>query len=513
MALIKDGNVYRTPEEQLLHLTEKHLEQLSLNKNLSERLLNIEKEHNKAHILVRRVSKTDKTSYLCPLSINVPRHKLLFPGGDRPRTDYVILESGNPNDIPAHGYYDYNEEKIRLFKYGDYTQKYTKLKACFIGHCEREIEVELFEGYNSQLTNYEPDKHKNAIATVLEDEGYGCTTQYYCCDVTGDGVYEWTYMGCIRNGRDGSSIVVVNSANIETQLNILKTGDFMVFAEDVIALNAKTGDVFKFISTSEYSFMGNIRGLQGAQGPRGLQGKQGIQGVQGIQGIQGEQGIQGPKGESGAPGVVIRSGILSSPSELPRFESVKIGDAYRVINTSGSIITYDLYFRTVDGETWDIQPNWGGVPGEQGAQGPRGLQGPQGSQGPQGPQGEKGEQGPQGPAGVDAERMYMHNIGIEIPDKAIINTRLFSSRKSKITTIEALKQILPLSRDENDKFLGNIQASGQITTSKGLCIITAIGRKQDTLYIYWIDTSTSTTSYSKYVLDETVQRIYYDIVL
>lgn len=38
MAIYKDGNIYRTYEEQVDHLTEAHRDQLTVNSNLSEQL-------------------------------------------------------------------------------------------------------------------------------------------------------------------------------------------------------------------------------------------------------------------------------------------------------------------------------------------------------------------------------------------------------------------------------------------------------------------------------------------
>lgn len=38
MAIYKDGNIYRTYEEQVDHLTEAHRNQLTVNSNLSEQL-------------------------------------------------------------------------------------------------------------------------------------------------------------------------------------------------------------------------------------------------------------------------------------------------------------------------------------------------------------------------------------------------------------------------------------------------------------------------------------------
>ena len=51
-----------------------------------------------------------------------------------------------------------------------------------------------------------------------------------------------------------------------------------------------------------YSFVCDLSGAAGIQGPKGNTGAQGIQGIQGEQGIQGVAGEVGPKGDTGARG-------------------------------------------------------------------------------------------------------------------------------------------------------------------------------------------------------------------
>ncbi len=51
-----------------------------------------------------------------------------------------------------------------------------------------------------------------------------------------------------------------------------------------------------------YSFVCDLSGAAGIQGPKGDTGAQGIQGIQGEQGIQGVAGEVGPKGDTGAQG-------------------------------------------------------------------------------------------------------------------------------------------------------------------------------------------------------------------
>lgn len=106
-----------------------------------------------------------------------------------------------------------------------------------------------------------------------------------------------------------------------------------------------------------YSFVCDLSGAAGIQGPKGETGAQGIQGIRGEQGIQGVAGEIGPKGETGARG-----------EQGPKGEQGPRGEQ--------------------------------GPKGEQGVAGPQGEQGPKGETGPKGEQGPKGETGPKGDAGA-----------------------------------------------------------------------------------------------------------------
>ena len=83
--------------------------------------------------------------------------------------------------------------------------------------------------------------------------------------------------------------------------------------------------------------------------------------------------FKGPQGAKGEPGesIDIHQEIYNSPAELPEFSQTEVNDAYLVQGDDG----YDLYFHPVDGTTWSIIPNWGGVAGPQGPQGEPGIQG------------------------------------------------------------------------------------------------------------------------------------------
>ena len=394
MSLIKDGNVFRTAEEQLIHLTEKHLEQNNINKNVNERLNDLSIASNLGgYNLVRFAYSLDGNIYYRF------ENDIIYAPVNGTVGDFVEIETSNPDDIPAYGYY-IEENKIKLSFLGDYVNRYEFLT--FHNHSNIEQQgvadsVNLVEFNGTSLYDYPAQNHKKQLFTVLNDIRYNSRTQYASFDLNNDGIYNFVYIGVVRNGKDGNFMYPTNGSDFETVRNSMKVGDLLLIGslESSIPLlqDAKVGDIYEYISFDNFELKGNIRGEKGEKGDKGDTGPQGIQGVQGVQGPAGPKGEQGPQGEPGNQGVLIFTGVLNSPSELPSFSSAKVGDAYRVINTSGSVVTYDLYFKAVNGTTWDIQPNWGGVKGDKGDKGdtgPQGIQGVQGEQGPVGPQGEQG---------------------------------------------------------------------------------------------------------------------------
>ena len=402
MALYKDGKVYRTYEEQVDHLTKKHLEQLTINTNVSETLAKLVATSNLGgYNLVRFSFDVDGKDYY---TYQLGKYNVPISGAVG---DFVEFETLNSLDIPAYGYYTAPNE-IEIVFGGDYIENYVETQV----HNHSNVENQEFSFNESMiaflgtsLSNYNPQNVKRQLFIVLQDVKYQTKTQYVSFDINNDDRYNFVYLGPVADGKDGRSIYSANNTTFDAIRNKMEVGDYLLFLDEEpngvvqgVIPNVKYGDVCEYITYSEFVVLNNIRGPKGDKGEQGAQGLQGIQGPQGIQGIQGEQGPVGPKGADGAPGVSIMSGILNSPDELPEFSRVSVGTAYRVINTSGSVVTYDLYFKAANGTDWDIQPNWGGIPGPQGPQGPQGLQGVQGIQGPQGEQ------------GLPGQPRYMHRI-------------------------------------------------------------------------------------------------------
>ena len=67
---------------------------------------------------------------------------------------------------------------------------------------------------------------------------------------------------------------------------------------------------------STFSFVTDMSGAQGIQGPAGPQGIQGVQGEQGPQGVQGEQGPQGIQGVQGPQGIGITGATINAQRHL-----------------------------------------------------------------------------------------------------------------------------------------------------------------------------------------------------
>lgn len=392
MGLIKDGTVYRTVEEQVVHLTKKHLEQIVINENLSRDIAEISQAANLGGYNLVRFS-FEKNGQFFRFATTAIR-----PPIDGDFNDYYEVTSQNDLDIPAYGYLN-EVGNLKLDFTGDFIASYTSLTFRNVTKgTTAQGKVALVEFDGTSLLDYDPNTNKKQIFNVLEDLTYNSRTQYASFDLNRDGIYNFVYLGAIINGKDGAAIYSTDGSNYEQILNIMKEYDAVVIVSEnpniPLLPNAKCGDVYEFVSSGNVKLIGNIRGMTGATGATGATGETGPQGPIGATGATGATGPVGPQGEPGQS-LRIFDGIKSNPSELPAFSESQIADAYVVLNTSGSIVTYDLYYHAVDGTTWSVLPNWGGVPGPQG---PQGATGATGATGPVGPQGEPGISGLTGKA-------------------------------------------------------------------------------------------------------------------
>lgn len=394
MALYKDGEIYRTYEEQIDHLTEAHREQLTINKNISNNLNELNIASNLGGYNLVRFSFEKQGTFFKVANKQITVNLIGNVG------DFVEIMTHNPNDIPAYGFFS-AEHTIDIAFAGDFIENYGTYTVKNVTSGQSNIEtigVVAFTG--TSLLDYDANAVKKQLFNVISDLAFGTKTQYVSFDLNRDDVYSFVFIGTVTNGEDGACIYSTDGVTLETLIQQIKIGDSILFAKDnatnLIDPNAVIGDVFIYKGNNQWEKTGNIRGAKGDKGDKGEKGDQGIQGVQGIQGIQGEKGEKGDKGDTGSQGLLIHDEILPNPSRLPSFADAQIGDAYRVINTSGSNVTYDLYFKAVDGTDWSIQPNWGGVKGDKGDKGDTGLTGSQGVQGIQGEKGNKGDKGDPG---------------------------------------------------------------------------------------------------------------------
>ena len=426
MAIYKDENIYRTYEEQVDHLTEAHRKQLTVNSNLSEQLNELIENTSYGGQNLVRFSFLKRGNLYYSLSDSFNSQTQLL-GGDV--GDYVEISSGRPDDIPAYGYISEGGAttcKITLAFKGDFIDREAPITMRNVKkgktNTPAPISTSLWTSFGgTSLNDYDPNDRKKQVFNVLDDVFYNSRTQYGSFDLNGDGVYNFVYLGAVFNGEDGKSVRTTTGSDTAAVVAEMQEGDSILFGADnktsAVDASATAGDLYRFAGNNRFVKMGNIKGAKGAKGDKGDTGNQGIQGVQGPQGAKGAKGDKGDKGDTGDQGLTIYTGVKNSPDELPPFSSAKLGDAYRVINTSGTTVAYDLYFKAEGGTTWDIQPNWGGVKGDKGDKGDTGNQGIQGVQGPQGAKGAKGDKGDKGDTGDQGLTIYtgVKNSPDELP--------------------------------------------------------------------------------------------------
>lgn len=438
MALYKDGNVIRTYQEGVEHLTEAHRKQLTINENFARDISEISVAANLGGTnLVRFAFQRDGANYY-QIEGNI-----IDPGSisnddfytESEEGDYVEISGFASSDIPAYGYIHFigNTLYVNLEFRGDFTAQYYQLQMINVTKGIKtdaeymSIMVSPFQG--TALIDYDPQTHKKQIFNVLQDISYNTRTQYASFDLNNDGIYNYVFVGVNVNGKDGVSHY---SANINTFLYVFNR---MRVDDDVLLIgggwagsfipSGKEGDIWiKRQGSPVLEKLGNIKGPKGDTGPQGPKGDTGEEGLQGVPGIQGPKGDKGDKGDVGEQGIKIHTGVLNSPSELPDFSTALSGDGYRIINTSGTVVKYDLYFKAVDGTDWDIQPDWGGVEGPKGDRGDVGPEGPRGIQGPKGDTGPQGTQGTQGPAGPIGPKGDKGDEGNTVPNTMFLNENI-----------------------------------------------------------------------------------------
>ena len=509
MALIKDGMVYRTIEEQVKHLTEAHLKQLTQNENVNMQLQELTISSNLGgYNLVRfgfeksgEFYRIANDTLACPL--------------DCDENDYIEISSNGVNDIPAYGYCDGNHV-ISISSYGDFVENYTRLTFRNVTKNISTVSNVALKKFNGTgLMDYNPNNVKKQLFNVISDLAYNNRTQYVSFDLNNDGVFNFIFIGVNGQGKNGLNSltynkiyysytdVLINSTKIIDNISNFNRfpiqNDFCIIP---YVYRQNISDITSWITYLTVCMVesfndttvtlvvvdkSSLKGQKGDIGANGLQGPQGIQGVQGVQGERGEKGDKGDPGES----LDIKSGIVQNPSNLPEFSTTEENDAYVVLNTSGTTVAYDLYFHGIGGTDWTIIPNWGGIKGEKGDPGPQGPQGIQGIQGKQGIQGERGPRGPQGPAGPSADPMYKHNITIGLigdDGDGTVQYLILSFYTYNSAPLDEHRLLNYLIKNQyifnNEEDVNFLQASGSYIYNGANCIIFGVTEKDGYITVF-----------------------------
>ena len=117
MALYKDGEIYRTYEEQIDHLTEAHREQITINKNLSNNINELNIASNLGGYNLVRFS-FEKRGTFFKVANNQITVSLIGNIGD-----FVEITTNYPDDIPAYGHFS-AEHIINIAFAGDFVKNY-----------------------------------------------------------------------------------------------------------------------------------------------------------------------------------------------------------------------------------------------------------------------------------------------------------------------------------------------------------------------------------------------------
>ena len=290
MALYKDGNVYRTYEEQVNHLTEVHREQLIINRNISENLNELNIASNLGgYNLVRFAFEKQGTFFKI-------EDKQIVVNLNGNVGDFVEIMTNNPDDIPAYGYF-ISEHTIDIAFAGDFIKDYGTYTVNNVTSGQSDIEnISVISFTGTSLGDYNANDVKKQLFNVISDLSFNTRTQYVSFDINRDGVYNFVFIGTVNNGKDGVCVYSTEGTLLESLIQKIKVDDSVLFAKDnttdLIDPNAITGDIYTFKGDNLWEKQGNIRGEKGEKGDKGDTGSQGIQGVQGIQGIQGEKEIR-----------------------------------------------------------------------------------------------------------------------------------------------------------------------------------------------------------------------------
>ena len=287
MAIYKDGNIYRTYEEQVDHLTEAHRNQLTVNSNLSEQLNELIENTSYGGQNLVRFSFLKRGNLYYSLS-DTFNSQIQLLGGDV--GDYVEISSGRPDDIPAYGYISEGGAttcKITLAFKGDFIDREAPITIRNVKkgktNTPAPISKNLWTSFGgTSLNDYDPNDRKKQVFNVLDDVFYNSRTQYGSFDLNGDGVYNFVYLGAVFNGEDGKSVRTTTGSDTAAVVAEMQEGDSILFGADnktsAVDASATAGDLYRFAGNNRFVKMGNIKGAKGDKGDKGDKGNKGDNG-------------------------------------------------------------------------------------------------------------------------------------------------------------------------------------------------------------------------------------------
>lgn len=340
--------------------------------------------------------------------------------------DYIEVHSRFKNDIPAYGYIDGTMIVLDymgdfVIQYG--VLKATNITR----GTYKQLSIPRYETFaGSMLVDINANNAKSQIVTVLNDMSRNLSTQYVSFDLNDDGIWNWVYIGPIgTDGKDGFSINPFSTlTQYNLILANAKAGDTLLDGAGVVFNKGDLKTILALQPTVVFRDTGNILGPQGEQGEQGLVGPTTLMSIQAITGVTdvaqdsivtiqdtqlnreaklGEYltfiyintatsnsfmvnaivttvgstsitatvlqatmitGVRGPQGTAGPAGqsLNIQEGIYI-PTTVPVFNTTAEGDAFIVIDTSGSLNTYMLYIHGAGGTEYTVVDNWNGVSG------------------------------------------------------------------------------------------------------------------------------------------------------
>ena len=506
MALYKDGNVYRTYEEQVDHLTDAHNNQLTFNANVSKQLQDLATNVSLGgYALVRFAFQTSGGTFYHYNSGTV----VTIPGLTGTENDYVEFSTGSVEDIPAYGFFN-SDNQVVISYGGDFREQNPTIEAINITkNTSATYEATLTAFNGTSLNDFNPNNVKKQVFNVINDLRYNAPTQYVSYDINGDGVYNFVFIGPNKEGEVGTLVYVYDGTNyneIKQKLRIEQ--DYILFGVNGDSTNIPDistgirGDLYTATSIGNYKKVGSILGNKGDKGDTGTfdtpeatantlePGQNATVSItssgldtnkkfsftfgipKGEKGDKGDKGDTGAQGNPGTDGLKLHDGILNNPSELPDFATAEQGDAYTVINTSTSTTTYDLYYKAVDGSTWSVLPNWGGVPG------PKGDKGDTGAQGNPGIQGEKGNTGATGKEALALNTIVDRTWLANVNDVYELSPEMFNR------TPEIGEPFYGVVRYDNSLYMVSFTVGSIGETNGYNCIVNSIYRIGSDVHLY-----------------------------